>query len=794
MTEVKVSMPESTSVTTFLRTNLPGPRFRAKLTTIGQEGKLYRMQRIAETRAITTTDDSRDLATEVEAACVSSQNETDSGYGTTSFNRNTTQPTRTTLAFSRKPIPQQFLDRLLDIRALFTEPLLDTVSAKQRPTKGASMKLKYTDHDDSLYLVIQCDKRDKKRMRKFFAQDHVKEMIGDDITVHITTGLRQLATQELKVYGANFGVASCGTMIRIEGAHGSSMATLGGVITVVKEGRMVTYGLTAGHALSRLVHNSNRSSRSSWSDIENDSDTPYSSDESSDSSDNDQSEVFPGAPSELGSQIGNITEHSFQSTSSSANRDWALIELHPNQSISNLIHIPCSSGLCKPASITTLTFKPLISTPIQSPVNVIIPTSRGNQRGTLTSSTSSLLVAPGREFVETHDVVLDDGFALQPGDSGSWVIHETTGEVYGHVVSIDMLGEAYVMPLNHTLQDIQAHIHADYVGLPQESEKPIDTWKSTVQIEEYPGPLKKLALPIGFEGLDLDFLCSQMNDAPLPTREPTEELAPDEMSRSTSGGTFDSGYITDFPQLPNSVSFDTGSIVAHQADNARLPKYAKHQQAVKKVICVHPSTMGLKVNTPIIRPLEKCRACREEKKYGAYYNAAAHLRRTHFRGRPSRSKGSPAAIAASGRDPLNWPPMKELKSWLQEVWVDRVDSTSLDGEEESDAMMETEGLEQEETRTEDMMRKPDADANWDSQLEDGSLVTPVNRILELQPFTISDNRRVKLSSSPPALRGNLEHHEPYLHDSGIGNRHVFQDYTSISRSYDDKSTAWDDAI
>ncbi|KAI1311641.1 hypothetical protein F5Y03DRAFT_284940 [Xylaria venustula] len=502
MADVKANFPEPSSVTTFLRNGLPGNSFKGlvgfqnKLATIGKGEKLYRMPRITETTPVNTIAESTDLieaeatcspsqngtsSGSIEAACASSQNETDSGYGTTPCDRKATVPTKSPITFSRKPVPQDLLNRLVDIRALFTEPLLDTVSAKQRPTKGASMKLKYADHDDSLYLVIQCDKRDQRRMRKFFSQSHVKEVIGNDITIHITTGLRQLATQELKVYAATPRIHS-GAMIRIEGAHGSSIATLGGIIEVVKAGRSVQYGLTAGHALNRLIDNSNCPSPSYQSDTESDLDSPYDSDGFSDSFDDEESEVFLSihdaipAPSELVSRIGNIKEHSFQSTSSSTNHDWALLELHYDV-LSNFVNYRVGLRAPEPnkqTHSTASTSRSPVSNPIRSPVGVEILTSRGSQIGTLTSNTSSLLVAPGREFVETHDVVLDNGYSLKPGDSGSWVICLTTGEVYGHVVSTDMFGEAYVMPLDDTLRDIQAHLRATYVGLPYASREMIN--------------------------------------------------------------------------------------------------------------------------------------------------------------------------------------------------------------------------------------------------------------------------------------------------------------------------------
>ncbi|KAL2126007.1 hypothetical protein VTI74DRAFT_1961 [Chaetomium olivicolor] len=58
--------------------------------------------------------------------------------------------------------------------------------------------------------------------------------------------------------------------------------------------------------------------------------------------------------------------------------------------------------------------------------------------------------------------------------------------------------------------------------------------------------------------------------------------------------------------------------------------------------------------SPVI-PLSKCKACVTQKRYGAYYNAAAHLRRAHFN--PHRG----------GKASGDWPPMSILKDWMREV-------------------------------------------------------------------------------------------------------------------------------
>jgi hypothetical protein len=114
-----------------------------------------------------------------------------------------------------------------------------------------------------------------------------------------------------------------------------------------------------------------------------------------------------------------------------------------------------------------------------------------------------------------------------------------------------------------------------------------------------------------------------------------------------------------------------------------------HQKRVQKWICVEPTGGNIDPSLRPILPLSKCKACSsQQKRYGAYYNAAAHLRRAHFKPK-ARGRGKSTKVdkdeKRGGKAGGNWPEMNELKRWMKEVWVSvEIDQPQAEDDDEED--------------------------------------------------------------------------------------------------------------
>jgi hypothetical protein len=192
------------------------------------------------------------------------------------------------------------------------------------------------------------------------------------------------------------------------------------------------------------------------------------------------------------------------------------------------------------------------------------------------------------------------------------------------------------------------------------------------------------ARPLMPKGGSVDNIMSRENSSQAMTRLMSRDGSQDNKVAITSKSTYqrpkhDRVYCNDCETHPE--GFRGQHELSRHQDR-------EHKSLVKKWMCVEPEDYQ---HTKPVVPFSRCKACSSQKKYGAYYNAAAHLRRAHFkpkakgRGKNTRVEDAEKRGGKGGGD---WPSMSVLKQWMQEVEEPAIDynddepSTVADAEEQ----------------------------------------------------------------------------------------------------------------
>lgn len=423
----------------------------------------------------------------------------------------------TKLQVFNQEIPELVKNRFKDLVELFSKPLYDFVYRNQKGLIAISIRLVVlggTDTNAKPRIVVMCDKDVMKRVKNFFKQPSVKsEFLGNtrdpslpqlDIVFYDRPPRQMAATSAVDVYGSMKNIntlTSCGIPIRVFHPNGPQFATLGGIVKVVTPlGRCMLYGMTAGHVMA----NHEADSGTDKLDVEDDTaseDGGYVTEE------DDYFELDNPAAGEhyiatipspeetppLTEELDiidvqwDIIGHTFatcRETEEEPNFDWALIHLddkslyRPNRFVDTRTNSDPEESEKFDNSLQATEGNQLLL----DRCVVVLSGSSSYNTGILSGHSSFLMMSPGKRFVETFILTLDDqngnspsqiiygsnlvyATALKPGHCGSWVVDISTREVYGHVIASDALGQAYIIPLPATMNDIQEQLKAKNVKL-----------------------------------------------------------------------------------------------------------------------------------------------------------------------------------------------------------------------------------------------------------------------------------------------------------------------------------------
>lgn len=193
------------------------------------------------------------------------------------------------------------------------------------------------------------------------------------------------------------GCGANGTLIRVQSQDGSTIATLGGLISIGFKGVTMIYGFTAGHAVPQRDVSTNYSPRRT-----DDTDSDAFSETSNVSADEDTDSLSSTDATSLGhAQLSNLQEIGYAARHSleeaglvKRNYDRALVCLSDNAPFPKSVPQMASGSNLSPLLVTTTDWA---SHPNR--VRVCAVSGRGKFHGRLVSNASCIRIAPSMEEV-----------------------------------------------------------------------------------------------------------------------------------------------------------------------------------------------------------------------------------------------------------------------------------------------------------------------------------------------------------------------------------------------------------
>ncbi|KAJ4865690.1 rad4 transglutaminase-like domain-containing protein [Trichoderma breve] len=416
-----------------------------------------------------------------------------------------------TIARFNEIVPE--IERLL-VKYIRTANKLFSSSAPYRPMSIRYLVLGKSEADAKDCLVVFCPPSQYKRVKRFFDKHRaVKSLcappdlsapsfrpVVKDLAPQLTVLQSGEEAQEstdskfsretpsptsIEVHCSSTPPSDktlCGTPIRfINHAGEARNGTLGGIIKLAQSDGFELYGLTAGHGLldwedPLLPTSDSGSMDDDDSSIDDDMKELLELETSDGSISSPEPEAADSSPShpepklevklsdtwafEHSQKLGNVLPRPKHYTKASGQYlDWALIEIDASK------HKPNYHPSLKSKNLELVTAQKKLTPAALGQPAIMIGGSQGCISSTLSSLPARLMLGHGQSFVDAYTLSLQD-HTVCIGDSGSWVIDPLTYEVFGHIVATDMLGDAYVIPLQNIFEDIRTWHDAQSVNLP----------------------------------------------------------------------------------------------------------------------------------------------------------------------------------------------------------------------------------------------------------------------------------------------------------------------------------------
>ncbi|PVH73592.1 hypothetical protein DL98DRAFT_367345, partial [Cadophora sp. DSE1049] len=394
-----------------------------------------------------------------------------------------------------KPLSEAAENRFADLMEFIPKGLEEYISRARLAVKPYSIFLKVLGEDEATakpWIFIQCDKALTRKIKQFFKQDHIKSEYhptsNDELQPPFRVFLcerppRKIAATDVYAqshFGLTSSSASC--CIKVIDPSGSSrIGTLGGLIKITAgDGNFNLFGMTAGHIFASDDFLDDESELYESMDEDTDEDENSSTDDEevveldlgslddgeSISSQDEKIETRTeleddDMPTLSWTKMGRLQDMSVNTIDNGMNLDWALI------TIDDLL---LYRGITGTDPIHKMQENAELKEPLELPnqrrssqaVTLCGGTS-GTKEGILSASWSYLQLSPGKALVRTYTLTLSDHTELRGGDCGAWVVDKTTHELYGHVVASGVFGEAYVVPLDCSFENIRLQLGAKSV-------------------------------------------------------------------------------------------------------------------------------------------------------------------------------------------------------------------------------------------------------------------------------------------------------------------------------------------